>query len=179
VPTAPTLMVVLAAFVAMEPMTYLLHRYVMHGPGLGWHRSHHARHDGGLERNDWYPVVFATTTITAMLIGAVVPRLSLLLPIGAGVTMYGMAYLFVHDVYIHRRLARRLGRTPALDRLADAHGLHHRFGGEPYGMLFPVIPARLRARVAVKGRDAPDQPCPSADVATRSAWALGGGDEGH
>jgi beta-carotene 3-hydroxylase len=33
-----------------------------------------------------------------------------------------------------------------LDRLADAHALHHRFGGEPYGMLVPIVPASVRAR---------------------------------
>ena len=31
-----------AAFVAMEGVSYAGHRWVMHGPGMGWHRSHHA-----------------------------------------------------------------------------------------------------------------------------------------
>lgn len=148
-----TVLVGVLAFVAMEPVTYLTHRFVMHGPGLVWHRSHHARRAapeaggrGGLERNDWYPVVFASTTITLMLIGSLVPALFVLVPVGAGITAYGLAYLFVHDVYIHRRLAGGLRRRRRLDRLARAHALHHRFGGEPYGMLLPVIPSRVRER---------------------------------
>ena len=32
-----------AAFVAMEAVSYLAHRFVMHGPGMGLHRSHHRR----------------------------------------------------------------------------------------------------------------------------------------
>jgi beta-carotene 3-hydroxylase len=149
-PSLRTLLVVLGAFLAMEPLTYLVHRFVMHGPGLVWHRSHHVRSgrgvDGGFERNDWYPVVFASSTIAMMLIGSLVPAVGVLLPIGAGITAYGLAYLFVHDVYIHRRLVPGLGRRRALDRLAGAHAVHHRFGTEPYGMLVPVIPARLRER---------------------------------
>jgi hypothetical protein len=48
-------------------------------------------------------------------------------------------------------LARRDGRGWA--RLAAAHRLHHRYGGEPYGMLFPVVPASLRAQAATPSRD--------------------------
>ena len=152
IPSLGTLAVVLAAFVAMEPVTYVVHRGVMHGPGLGWHRSHHARSTGRFERNDLYPVVFAAATVSVMAVGSLVPGLALLVPIGAGVTAYGLAYLFVHDGYIHRRLPRLTRRISALDRLADAHALHHRFGGEPYGMLFPVVPARLRARAGATSR---------------------------
>jgi beta-carotene 3-hydroxylase len=63
-------------------------------------------------------------------------------------------YAAVHDGYIHGRLAvlaRRPGRGRA--RLAEAHRLHHRYGGEPYGMLLPVVPASLRARAATPSRD--------------------------
>ena len=140
------MLLTLFAFVAMEPVTYVLHRFVMHGPGLVWHRSHHARRVGLLERNDLYPVVFATTTISVMALGAFVDLLRPLLWIGLGVTLYGMAYLFVHDGYIHRRLPGLTARVTPLERLAEAHALHHRFGAEPYGMLFPIVPADLRDR---------------------------------
>ena len=38
-----SLVVVVAAFVAMEPITYLVHRFVFHGVGMFLHRSHHRR----------------------------------------------------------------------------------------------------------------------------------------
>ena len=34
-----------------------------------------------------------------------------------------------------------IAERPLLDRLAAAHELHHRFGGAPYGMLVPIVPA--------------------------------------
>jgi len=138
--------IVVVVLVAMEPLTYLAHRYVMHGVGMGWHRSHHRRHRGRFERNDLYPVVFASTTIVLMAIGSAVPALHLLVPIGVGITAYGLGYLFVHELYIHRRWRRFGARVGMLEPLVEAHALHHRFGGEPYGFLFPIVPAGVRAR---------------------------------
>lgn len=133
--------------VLMEGATYVIHRWVMHGAGMAWHASHHAPPRGRFERNDWYPVVFASTTIALMALGTVVPALAVLVPIGAGITAYGLAYALVHDVAIHGRFVRvHRGRT--VERLHDAHALHHRYGGEPYGMLLPIVPTALRARAA-------------------------------
>ncbi len=142
---------VVAAFAVMEPVTYLTHRFVMHGAGMFLHRSHHrrwpARRDGEsfFEANDAFPVVFAGATMLALAVGFNVDGLTVLVPMCIGVTAYGAAYAYVHDGYTHQRVrVRHRGRR--LDRLAEAHALHHRFGGEPYGMLFPVVPAALRAR---------------------------------
>ena len=148
-----SLFVVVVAFVVMEPLTYAAHRWVMHGVGARLHRSHHRRWptrrpgDPAVEANDAYPVVFAAVTVAAMAAGLNVDRLHVLVPVGVGVTLYGAAYAFVHDVYVHGRLPWRR-RSRLLDHLAAAHALHHRFGGEPYGMLLPVVPAAVRARAA-------------------------------
>jgi beta-carotene 3-hydroxylase len=148
-----TVAVVLVAFVAMEPVTYLVHRYVMHGLGRRLHRSHHRRWptraagEPFFEANDAFPAMFAGVVMVAMAVGFNVDGLTVLLPIAVGVTLYGVAYALVHDGYVHRRLPLR-GHHPLLDRLADAHELHHRFGGEPYGMLVPIVPASVRARAA-------------------------------
>jgi len=144
-------------FVAMEPVTYLVHRFVMHGPGIVLHRSHHARRGGRLEANDAFPVLFAAVTVAVMAVGAHVRGLGVLVGVGAGVTAYGVAYGFVHDVYIHGRLGRRR-RVRILEGLGQAHALHHRYGGEPYGMLLPVVPAALRRRVAASGGADPRTP---------------------
>ena len=143
----------LAAFAAMEPVTAATHRFVMHGPGLVLHRSHHRRTHRGWERNDAYPVLFAALVCIGLWVGFHRPDLAELVPIGLGVTAYGAAYAVVHDVYIHRRLrwfgGRRVG---GLERLAAAHELHHRFGGAPYGMLVPIVPSQVRQRVAAVPR---------------------------
>lgn len=145
-----TVVIIAVSFVVMEPVTYLIHRFVFHGAGMVLHRSHHRRWASGrverfLEANDVFPVVFAAMTVVALVIGFNVDGWSVLVPVCAGVTAYGAAYAFVHDMYIHGRLGPRRAR-PWLDRLAIAHSLHHRYGGEPYGMLVPVVPAALRER---------------------------------
>jgi beta-carotene 3-hydroxylase len=141
------------SFVLMEPVTYAVHRWVMHGPGQTLHRSHHRPPARGLEANDLFPVGFASLVGVALAVGFNLPGLAWLVPIGTGVTLYGLAYGLVHDGVVHGRLpaVRRLS-NPYLRSLADAHRVHHLFGGEPYGMLAPVVPARLRSRAAASDR---------------------------
>lgn len=131
------------AFAVMEGVSYATHRWVMHGPGMGWHRSHHAPPEGLLERNDLFPVCFSTLGVGLFAAGAVRqdPRLSWL---AGGVTAYGALYLLVHEVHIHRRLpAPQLGGR-YLDWLRESHADHHAAGGEPFGMLLPLQRDRSR-----------------------------------
>jgi beta-carotene 3-hydroxylase len=145
--------VAIVAFAAMEPVTAATHRFVMHGVGIALHRSHHRQTHRGFEANDAYPVLFAAVVCAGLWLGFHDPALGDLVPIGAGITAYGAAYALVHDVYIHGRL-RWFGRRriAALERLAVAHALHHRFGGAPYGMLVPIVPASVRERIAAVPR---------------------------
>lgn len=140
------ILIVAAAAVAMEPIAALLHRVLMHGRGWSWHRDHHAPRRSRFETNDLFPVVFATVTITVMAAGASVVALRPLLWIGTGVTAYGAAYLLVHDVCIHGRIGRPIDRVSYLRHVRQAHRVHHLFGREPYGFLFPVVPTELRVR---------------------------------
>ena len=138
---------VLVAFAAMEPFTYLAHRFVMHGVGMALHRSHHRTRPGQWEANDLFPVTFAALTIVAMAYAtASLSTREPLLFTTIGVTLYGMAYLFVHDLYIHQRLPLVKREVRLLEWLKASHRIHHQFGGEPYGMLFPIVPAELRER---------------------------------
>jgi beta-carotene 3-hydroxylase len=138
-----SVVLVIAAFTVMEPVTAGTHRFVMHGPGIVLHRSHHRRTHRGWERNDAFPVMFAALVCIGLWLGFHTPRLADLVPLGVGITLYGAAYALVHDVYIHRRL-RCFGerRVPGLERLATAHDVHHRTGGAPFGMLVPIEPRR-------------------------------------
>jgi beta-carotene 3-hydroxylase len=138
----------LAAFAGMEAVSYAAHRWVMHGFALAWHRSHHGPRAGRFERNDLFPLCFSTVGVALFALATAGPRVAALLWVGVGVTAYGALYLLVHDVYVHERLPLRLPRLRYLDWLARSHRLHHRFGGEPYGMLLPVVPRSVRARAA-------------------------------
>ena len=148
-------LVAVVAFALMEPLTAATHRWIMHGVGQALHRSHHRRRrDGRVEANDWYPVMFAAVVNLGFWAGFNVDGLSTLVPVGVGCTLYGAAYALVHDVYIHRRLGGFGGRRiEPLERLADAHRIHHLYGAAPYGMLAPVVPADLRARAGRTTRD--------------------------
>jgi beta-carotene 3-hydroxylase len=143
-----------AVLVLMEPVTALVHRFVMHGFGMGWHRSHHEPPRGVLEANDLFPVVFAAATIVLLSVAVYVPAAPrLLVPIGIGVTGYGAGYLLVHDVVIHRRLPFLPLPDALLRRWREAHNVHHLFAQAPYGFLAPVVPTELRRRAAARGVD--------------------------
>ena len=157
--------VAVLAFLVMEPVTYLTHRFVMHGLAERIHRSHHVPSPGRWEANDAFPVVFSAAAMVATLAAYQGWTSRLVLAAVAGVSVYGLLYALVHDVYIHRRLApsapasagairNRSGRGHLLlERLADAHRIHHLYNGEPYGMLLPVVPHELRERAARTDRD--------------------------
>lgn len=153
------LLVAIASFVVMEPVTALTHRFVMHGAGRVLHRSHHRAVRPGesprrWEANDLYPVAFASVVMIGLAVGFNVDGWSVLVPIGCGVTAYGAAYALVHDAYIHGRLPvfgnRRL---PGFERLAAAHRIHHRRGNAPYGMLLPIVGRQDRAGGGTSGGD--------------------------
>jgi beta-carotene 3-hydroxylase len=147
------IVLVLLAFALMEPTAYLAHRLVMHGRLGGWHRGHHQVRTSTFEGNDLYPLVAAGFTVVLIALGTVVDSVSSLVWIGAGITLYGAAYLFVHDLYIHRRVSRFTWTCGPLERVREAHRIHHLWAGEPYGFLFPVVPAELRERARAVERD--------------------------
>jgi beta-carotene 3-hydroxylase len=137
------------SLVVSEPAAALAHRLVMHRSGWAWHRSHHERRGGTLERNDRFPALFAALTIAAIAAGRATNRPKLV-AVGAGVTGYGALYLLVHDVGVHGRLSGGRAVLPGawLERLGRAHDVHHRTGAAPYGFLVPIVPGRHRTAVA-------------------------------
>jgi beta-carotene 3-hydroxylase len=149
----PVLLVVVS-FLVMEGVSYAAHRWVMHGPGMGWHRSHHRPPVGRFERNDLFPVCFSVVAI-ALFAGASAGATALWW-IAFGVTLYGAAYLYVHEVHIHHRLRAPTLGPRYLRWLRDAHRDHHLSGGEPYGMLLPLV------------RDRRSPPAGTTDVLERS-----------
>ncbi|MCU1393168.1 MAG: crtZ [Ilumatobacteraceae bacterium] len=137
--------VAIVVFVAMEGVSYATHRWVMHGFGMRWHRSHHVPRPGRWEANDVFPAVFSVLGFGVFLTAAVT-RSGVVYAVAIGITAYGIAYAFVHDISIHRRVSIPVPQSRYLRWVGDAHGIHHLFGGEPYGMLLPVVSSALRDR---------------------------------
>jgi beta-carotene 3-hydroxylase len=138
------IVVCVTAFAAMEAVSYAAHRWIMHGPGIGWHRSHHAPANAGLERNDLFPLVFSVPTIGLFVTAAAAVTPAWTWWAAAGVTAYGAAYLVVHELVIHRRLGVPVADVRALRWLRAGHAAHHLDGGEPYGMLLPFVSSSRR-----------------------------------
>ena len=127
-----------ATIILMEIGAYLLHRYVMHGWGWGWHRSHHEEREGWFELNDLFGVVFALISIALFALGIWYPVLTW---IALGMTLYGVLYFVFHDGLVHQRWPfRHVPRRGYAKRLYQAHRLHHavheRDGAVSFGFLY-------------------------------------------
>jgi beta-carotene 3-hydroxylase len=128
-------LIVVVAFAAMELFSYLVHRFIYHGLLWALHRSHHTPRKGAFELNDLFPTLFAAITIFLIMRGVNASDGGDLLAASSGITAYGIVYFFVHDLYVHRRVKALRLRIPFLVKVKKAHALHHRYGGEPYGLL--------------------------------------------
>ncbi|WP_199707597.1 sterol desaturase family protein [Teichococcus wenyumeiae] len=142
--------IVLGTVLGMELVAYLAHRYLMHGWGWGWHKSHHEAHDGWWERNDLYAVVFAGFSLLLMWLD---PEHRGLFWLGIGMATYGFLYFVVHDGLVHRRWPFHwVPRRGYMQRLYQAHRLHHAVEGKDgcvsFGFLYapPVRVLRQRLR---------------------------------
>lgn len=131
--------VLLATFVLMEGVTWLTHRFVMHGFLWYLHEDHHKVQPGFFEKNDAFFVIFAIPSFLCILYGTLDHKYWLQ-AIGFGVMAYGAAYFLVHDVIIHQRFKwfSRSNNT-YVRAIRWAHKMHHRHlnkhDGESFGML--------------------------------------------
>ncbi len=136
--------IVLLVFVLMEGFTWVIHKYVMHGFMWRWHADHHdPRHEHRLEKNDYFFVVFAIPAIILLYIGST-QGYNITFFIGLGIALYGMAYFFVHDIFIHQRVPfLKNTKNPYLKAIRRAHKQHHKHinkeDGECFGFLWVPV----------------------------------------
>lgn len=131
---------VIFVFVLMEGATWLIHKYVMHGFLWVLHRDHHDHStEGHFEKNDYFFVIFALPAIALMYFGAK-QEFNYLFYIGLSITLYGMAYFFVHDIFIHQRIKIfRKTQSPYFLALRRAHKQHHKHLGKEDGECFGFL----------------------------------------
>ncbi|OYX70724.1 MAG: beta-carotene hydroxylase [Rhizobiales bacterium 32-66-11] len=140
-------LIVLVTVAIMEGVAWAAHKYIMHGWGWGWHRSHHEPHEDVFERNDLYAVVFALLAVGLIVYGS--NGFGPLYWVGVGMTVYGFLYFFVHDGLTHQRWPfRYVPRNGYLKRLVQAHRLHHAVDGKEgcvsFGFLYAQPVQKLR-----------------------------------
>ena len=142
------LLIVILAFLGMEFTAWAAHKYVMHG-FLWWlHEDHHVLTGKPYQKNDYFALIFATPSALGFIFGSIYNS-SLLIAFGLGILLYGLAYLFVHDIFIHRR--KKMFKKPNnkyLKGILFAHRIHHskstKNNCEHFGMLFvPKVIFRL------------------------------------
>jgi beta-carotene 3-hydroxylase len=144
--------IVVGTVLAMEVAAWAMHRFVMHGPGWGWHRSHHEPQDGWFEMNDLFGVLFGAATVAIFVwLAPVWPGFWWM---AAGITLYGLLYVLVHDGLVHQRWPfRHQPKHPYLKRLVQAHRLHHAVEGRDrcvsFGFLY-APPVRSLKRNLVR-----------------------------
>jgi len=131
--------IVFITFFAMEGLTWLTHRYVMHGFLWSLHRDHHQKGEGFFEKNDIFFLIFAIPSWLLIMLG-VIYKSPVSISIGSGVTLYGVAYFLVHEVIIHQRIKwfTRSNNTYIL-ALRWAHKMHHKHTGKEEGESFGFL----------------------------------------
>jgi len=139
----------LGTLVAMEGVAWWTHRYVMHGWGWNWHRSHHEPRNGVFEKNDLFAVVGSAISIVLIALGAV--DYGPTWWIGWGMTAYGLCYFVFHDGLVHRRWPLKWQpKGGYLKRLIQAHKMHHavhsREGCISFGFLYARPLPELKAQ---------------------------------
>ncbi|KAL2920764.1 Beta-carotene 3-hydroxylase chloroplastic [Bienertia sinuspersici] len=127
------------AAVGMEFWARWAHRALWHASLWHMHESHHKPREGPFELNDVFAIINAVPAIALLSYGffnkGFIPGLCF--GAGLGITVFGIAYMFVHDGLVHKRFpVGPIADVPYFRRVAAAHQLHHseKFNGVPYGL---------------------------------------------
>lgn len=138
------ILILIATFIVMEGVAWATHKYVMHGFLWNLHEDHHTpNHDHFLEKNDTFFIIFAAPSILLCYFGSN-SGFNWMFWIGLGIAVYGMAYFFVHEIFIHQRVKfLRNSNNIYFRAIRKAHKVHHKHlgkeDGECFGMLWVPI----------------------------------------
>lgn len=132
--------IVIAAFLSMEAVAWLTHKYVMHGLLWRLHKDHHKKETYGFfEHNDFFFLIFAMPGIAGLYFGM---KQDYNFPfwIGLGITLYGFTYFLVHDIFIHQRfkILKNLDNN-YFKAIRRAHKMHHKHLGKEQGECFGML----------------------------------------
>ncbi len=134
--------ITIGTVLAMEFVAWFTHKYLMHGALWFLHEDHHKpeQREGFFEKNDTFFLVFAIPSALSYMIGAAFADYRWLLFVGIGISIYGLIYFLIHDVYIHRRFNWFRQLDGKYSRaILRAHGAHHakrdKEDGESFGLL--------------------------------------------
>ncbi len=115
---------ILIGFGVMEFSGWFIHKYIMHGPLWNIHKTHHQPSKSFFELNDLFSLMFGSIAVLLILFG--VGSFDYRFWIGIGITLYGISYFFIHDIWVHRRF-KWFSRPKSKIMLGiyRAHQAHH------------------------------------------------------
>ncbi|MFD1553719.1 carotene hydroxylase [Putridiphycobacter roseus] len=133
------ILVLIATFLVMEFVAFFVHKYVMHTFLWGLHKDHHQPTDHHLQKNDFFFLIFAIPSWLGIMLGLMY-ALPIFVTIGAGIALYGVCYVLVHEIFIHQRL-RFFKKTNSayLKGIRKAHKVHHKNMGKEHGTCFGML----------------------------------------
>ncbi len=118
-------LIIVLAFIMMEITAWATHKYVMHGFLWSLHEDHHTPTENTFQKNDSFALIFAIPSASGIILGSHFSN-DILFYSGIGILFYGLAYLFVHDIFIHRRIKFfSSSKTRYFKAVLHAHRLHH------------------------------------------------------
>jgi len=129
----------LFAFIFMEFMAWVAHKYVMHGVGWYFHKDHHQKEEGFFEKNDVFFLVFAIPSWLCIMLGWIYLNWYSV-AFGFGIAAYGIVYFLVHEVLIHRRFNwfDKLN-SKYIKAIRMAHKVHHKNRNKDGGTCFSLL----------------------------------------
>lgn len=115
---------ILIGFAIMEVSGWFIHKYIMHGPLWGIHKTHHQPSKSFFELNDLFSLFFGSIAVLLIFLG--LEKLDYRFWMGIGISLYGLLYFFIHDVMVHRRFKWfERPRSKFLLGIFRAHQAHH------------------------------------------------------
>ncbi|KAG1657316.1 hypothetical protein FOA52_008044 [Chlamydomonas sp. UWO 241] len=136
-----TLSLVAGGAFGMEMWARWAHQALWHDYEPGWalHKSHHEPRTGPFEANDIFAIINGVPAMALCAFGFLTPGIvgGMCFGSGLGISLFGIAYMFIHDGLVHRRFpVGPLAQLPSMKKIAVAHQLHHsgKYGGAPWGM---------------------------------------------
>ncbi len=128
----------LGAFIGMEFVAWFTHKYIMHGFLWSLHKSHHEPNESFFEWNDFFFLFFGSIGASLIIFG--LPEFDWRFFLGLGVSLYGLTYITIHDIFIHRRLnIFKHSEHWYFKGLRKAHYSHHKILTKEDGVAFGLL----------------------------------------
>ncbi|MDE3235830.1 MAG: sterol desaturase family protein [Bacteroidota bacterium] len=148
------LLVTLFTFSLMEGITWLTHRYVMHGFLWYLHEDHHKPAGTWFEKNDAFFLIFAVPSWLCIMLG-LQHQNYYAAAIGFGIALYGLAYFIVHEIIIHQRFKLfTRSNNRYIKAIRWAHKMHHKHLGKEHGESFGMLIVAKKYRDKIKRDEA-------------------------